>query len=66
MMGCPWSFLNYEQVIDRVRRQGNKSPRVTVHRILCRGTVDERVIQVLEGHDKSQAAFLKLLEGMRA
>lgn len=65
MLGCPWSFLNYEQVIDRVRRQGNKSPRVTVHRILCRNTVDERVIKVLEGHDKNQASFLKMLEEMR-
>ena len=65
MMGCPWSFLNYEQVIDRIRRQGNKSPHVTVHRILCRGTVDERVVKVLEGNDRSQAAFLKMLEELR-
>ena len=64
MMGCPWSFLNYEQVIDRVRRQGNKSDHVTVHRVLCRNTVDERVISVLQGDDKSQTSFLKMLEGM--
>lgn len=62
MMGCPWSFLNYEQVIDRIRRQGSKADFVTLYRVLIRNTVDERVIQVLEGNDKSQEAFMSLLK----
>lgn len=64
MYGVPWSFLDYEQTIDRVKRQGNPSDFVTVHRILTAGTVDERVIEVLEGREKNQAAFMKLLKSM--
>lgn len=62
MVGCPWSLLDYEQVIDRVRRQGNKAQRVFLYRILARGTLDERVLQVLDGRDKDQNSFMKLLK----
>lgn len=62
MVGVPWSFLNYEQVIDRVRRQGNKAQSVTVYRILCQDTVDERVIKVLATHDRAQASFMTALQ----
>ena len=62
MFGVTWNLLHYEQVIDRVRRTGNKSKRVTVHRILARGTVDERVIEVLDQRDRAQGDFMKLLE----
>lgn len=65
MFGVTWRLLDYEQVIDRVRRSGNKSKHVIVHRILARDTVDERVIKVLEGRDKSQQAFLKILKELR-
>ena len=64
MVGVPWSFLDYEQTIDRVKRQGNTSDFVTVHRILTADTVDERVISVLEGWEKNQAEFMKLLKRM--
>jgi SNF2 family DNA or RNA helicase len=64
MFGVPWSFLNYEQVIDRVRRVGNKSGSVTLHRILARDTVDERVIEVLDGRERGQEQFLTLLLSM--
>lgn len=64
MFGVTWSLLNYEQVIQRVRRSGNKSKKVTLHRILARGTVDERVIKVLDKREKSQDDFLSLLADM--
>jgi len=62
MLGVTWNFLDYEQVIDRVRRQGNKKDTVTVHRILCEDTVDERVISVIGKRDKSQADFMSALK----
>jgi hypothetical protein len=64
MFGLTWSLLNYEQVIQRVRRSGSKSKTVTVHRILARGTVDERVLQVLDNREKDQDSFLTLLRQM--
>lgn len=64
MFGVTWNFLDYEQVIDRVRRQGSKSKHVTVRRILAKGTVDERVIEVLEKRDTDQRTFLSLLQDM--
>jgi hypothetical protein len=65
MFGVTWNLLDYEQVINRVMRSGNKSKTVTVHRILARDTVDERVIDVLDARDKSQQSFLKMLKEIR-
>lgn len=64
MVGVPWSLLNYEQVIQRVRRSGSKAKIVTLHRILARGTVDERVIQVLDKREQGQDSFLAMLRAM--
>lgn len=66
MVGCPWNLQDYEQTIDRVHRQGSKSSKVIVHRILARNTVDERVLAVLDARDKDQQSFMKLLEDLRA
>lgn len=61
MYGVTWRAKDYEQVIDRVRRSGSKAKVVTVHRILARGTVDERVIKVLDNRMRDQKDFLTLL-----
>lgn len=66
MFGVNWSLLNYEQVIQRVRRSGNKKSAVTVHRILARGTVDERVVKVLDARERSQDSFMEMLRQMSA
>ena len=65
MVGCTWNLQDYLQVIDRVRRQGNKSKRVWVHRILARGTLDERMIKVLDQREKKQDDFMALLKSLR-
>lgn len=62
MFGTTWSLELYEQVIQRVRRSGNKADTVTVHRILARNTIDERVIKVLDNRDAEQKDFLELLK----
>lgn len=63
--GLTWNLQDYLQTIDRIYRQGQKSPDVIVHRIIVKDTLDERVLQVLDGKERSQAKFLKLLEDMR-
>lgn len=65
MFGVTWNYLNYEQVIDRVRRSGSKSKSVTVHRILARGTVDERVIKVIDSREIQQKNFMGVLHSLR-
>lgn len=64
MFGVTWSYDLYEQVIQRVRRSGNRAQTVTLHRILARNTIDEKVIKVLEKREVGQHAFLEMLRGM--
>lgn len=64
MFGVTWSLDLYEQVIQRVRRSGNKNKTVTLHRILALDTLDERVIKVLEQRDAGQHSFLEMLRKM--
>jgi hypothetical protein len=61
MFGITWRAQDYEQVIDRVRRTGAKGSVVTVHRILARDTVDERVVDVVGDRIATQADFMKAL-----
>jgi len=61
MVGLTWRLELYEQVRDRVRRRGNKKDTVTIHRILARNTIDERMAKLLERSDLDQSNFLQLL-----
>lgn len=65
MYGVTWRLQDYIQVIDRVRRSGNKSKHVVVHRILARDTVDERVLSVIDDRGATQASFMEVLQGLR-
>lgn len=47
----------YDQVNARVHRQGVKNS-VTIHHIVAQNTVDERVMEVLQGKSKLQEALL--------
>ena len=57
-----WDYELYDQFIRRVLRQGNKSKRVFVHRILAHNTVDTAVAAALGKKKKGQSA---LFEGIR-
>lgn len=57
-----WDYELYDQFIRRVQRQGNKSKRVFVHRLLARDTVDEAVSVSLVKKKKGQSA---LFDGIR-
>lgn len=39
------SYDDYDQLIRRVRRSGNKAKSVTVHRIIAKDTVDEAIVE---------------------
>lgn len=59
--GVPWNLLHYVQTIDRIWRQGSKSNTVSIHRILARGTIDESVVEVVEGKETEQDLFLGIV-----
>lgn len=59
--GVPWNLLHYLQTIDRIWRQGSRADSVSIHRLLARGTIDERVVEILDDKDATQSDFLALL-----
>lgn len=59
--GLTWSLEFYQQFCGRLHRQGQTKPVRIVH-IVAEGTIDERVLQVLGGKDKTQAALLDALK----
>ena len=56
-----WNLEQYQQANARLFRQGQKEPVIIQH-ILAEGTIDNHVMNVLEGKDKEQASLLKALE----
>lgn len=52
-----WSLELYQQLNDRLWRQGQKHT-VVVHHILTKGTIDEDIIRALERKDVSQSALV--------
>ena len=60
--GMTWSSEEYVQGIGRLVRQGQPSPVVAVHHIIARDTVDEQVLDVVQGKITRQDALLKVLE----
>lgn len=59
--GLPWSLELVQQAEARLYRQGQEQS-VIVHRILCTGTLDEKVLAVLNGKDRTQRALLDALK----
>jgi SNF2 family DNA or RNA helicase len=59
--GIPWNLEHYDQAIARIYRQGQKSGTVFVYHIVAKDTLDERVLKVLSGKDRTQQAVLSSL-----
>ena len=59
--GLNWSLELYQQANARLYRQGQKNG-VVIHRLIAHGTVDEDVIQRLEGKDATQEGFMESLK----
>ncbi len=65
MFGVTWKLIDYLQVIDRIRRQGSSHSSVVIHRLLARGTVDERVVKRLGEREEEMIDFMELLQELR-
>ena len=59
--GLNWSLELYQQANARLYRQGQRNG-VVIHRLVTAGTVDEEVIQRLEGKDMTQESLLQSLK----
>lgn len=59
--GLGWNLELYQQANARLHRQGQQHP-VTVYRLVCAGTVDERAEKALEGKKGVQQALLDSLD----
>jgi len=60
--GLPWSLELYDQALKRIWRQGNPNSHVFIHHILAEGTIDMKVLRVLQGKDVSQQTFFAALK----
>lgn len=56
--GLTWSLELYQQTKARLWRQGQQSRTVIIQHIVAKGTIDERILKVLEHKDGTQAALI--------
>lgn len=56
--GLTWSLELYQQTNARLWRQGQQSRTVITQHIVAKGTIDERILKVLEHKDGTQAALI--------
>jgi SNF2 family DNA or RNA helicase len=59
--GTGWNLEHYQQANARLHRQGQQHP-VTVYKLICAGTVDERASASLEGKKGVQQSLLDNLK----
>jgi len=60
--GLTWSLELYQQTNARLYRQGQKHV-VTIHHIVCKGTIDEQVLRAIKEKDATQE---RLIEAVKA
>jgi SNF2 family DNA or RNA helicase len=60
--GLTWNLEHYDQAIKRVWRQGNDAPRVIIHHLCMRGSLDEVVIDTLAAKDRDQNSFTRAIQ----
>lgn len=56
--GLTWSLELYQQTNARIWRQGQNAGTVVIQHILTAKTIDNRILDVLEKKDKTQAALI--------
>lgn len=61
-----WDLELYDQFIKRVRRQGNKAPRVFVHHFMMKDTVDEIIWFSQRRKERGQNALSDALSDLKA
>ena len=60
--GLTWSLELYQQANARLPRPG-QTESVIIHHLVCRDTIDERVMAALSGKNAGQKALLDALKG---
>jgi SNF2 family DNA or RNA helicase len=56
--GLTWNLEHYDQAIRRVWRQGNDAPRVVVHHLCIKDSLDKTVVKTLALKERSQTSFM--------
>ena len=56
--GLTWSLELYQQTNGRLWRQGQNSETVVVNHIISAGTIDERILKVLQSKDATQEELI--------
>ena len=59
-----WNLEQYQQANARLHRQGQTRP-VLCYRLICDGTVDERVVKALTVKDNAQETLLRLIRDLQ-
>ena len=59
-----WNLEQYQQANARLHRQGQERP-VLCYRLICVGTVDERVVKALSTKDNAQETLLSLIRQLQ-
>ena len=59
--GLTWNLEEYDQLIRRIWRQGQKHP-VVAHHIIARKTIDQAVLTALQDKDRKQSGLLKRIK----
>lgn len=61
-LGLPWSGEIYEQLIGRLKRQGQAKDHVIVNHVIIRDTIDVAVAASLKARAKGQKALLDFIK----
>lgn len=59
-----WNLEQYQQANARLHRQGQEEPVRVIH-LVASGTIDEKVLEVLERKDERQEALIEALKVIR-
>lgn len=60
--GLTWSLELYQQTNARLWRQGQQSRTVIIQHLVAKGTIDERILKVLEHKDGTQASLINAVK----
>lgn len=58
----PWSLEEYIQTNARIHRQGQTKP-VIIHRLICKNTVDKKIIERLSMKNQTQNSLIEAVMG---
>ena len=62
--GLTWSLELYQQTNARLWRQGQESGTVVIQHIICKDTVDGRILKALKDKDTTQSALINAVKAV--